>query len=60
VRHRSVSGIGRPFFSTLLRGPEAIKPLFQALVSEFAKPGVLKVKTPAGATAGYILLYSNP
>ena len=22
--------------------------------------GVLKVKTPAGATAGYILLYSNP
>lgn len=22
--------------------------------------GVLKVKTPAGATLGYILLYSNP
>ncbi len=22
--------------------------------------GVIKVKTPAGATAGYILLYSNP
>ena len=22
--------------------------------------GVLKVKTPAGGTAGYILLYSNP
>src|SRR5674476_1484537 len=22
--------------------------------------GVMKVKTPAGATAGYILLYSNP
>jgi hypothetical protein len=22
--------------------------------------GVLKVKTPGGATAGYILLYSNP
>jgi hypothetical protein len=22
--------------------------------------GVLKVKNPAGATAGYILLYSNP
>jgi len=22
--------------------------------------GVIKVKTPAGATLGYILLYSNP